>query len=498
MSNFNYQISEQNEEKQEQHLRNIDQFHFVADTTLYTTEHTAESTEENVLLTVDKRPIDLEQGNNMEFGDISDIGVNSNTSEKSYSSLPSLILDFDNPKVEEGVENNNFLNTKSDHQNIIVDEHINKENFHKQKENIKMSDEKGQQLNQIPCCSQCSICLEELINIDMNLENTEENEKKRTNTTCKNASNSAETVEVMVEQKTEVPKYNEEETENRGEVGKEKKNNNCLIESLPCRHRFHKRCLDEWKTRSGTCPNCREPIPGVVSPPDQNSSNNISFEFSIAFAVFSSNEPNINDPNQFRTLLNRSMEQYGIHTETNPSSSEQQEAHLPNDSALREQSQVSENINLISSLLNYFFYQSETQRTNEVNITINMENNNENINENNNENNVENDNNENNVENNNNENDVENNNNENNNVNEDNNASRSWRRIRFFEIPDSVRYNSSVNQQESAVTTDNSVEISDVFENQYDSEGDDHSGETTDSCSSIGTEALEIFPYLEE
>ncbi|KAL8595439.1 hypothetical protein ACOMHN_024138 [Nucella lapillus] len=29
------------------------------------------------------------------------------------------------------------------------------------------------------------------------------------------------------------------------------------LRSIPCRHHFHSRCLDEWLKRKATCPSCR-------------------------------------------------------------------------------------------------------------------------------------------------------------------------------------------------------------------------------------------------
>ena len=30
--------------------------------------------------------------------------------------------------------------------------------------------------------------------------------------------------------------------------------------TLKCSHKFHKRCINQWKNKSNTCPTCRRPI----------------------------------------------------------------------------------------------------------------------------------------------------------------------------------------------------------------------------------------------
>jgi hypothetical protein len=41
-----------------------------------------------------------------------------------------------------------------------------------------------------------------------------------------------------------------------------------VVKSLPCKHQFHSKCIDEWLHRSGTCPMCNQ---GVVEGANQGS-----------------------------------------------------------------------------------------------------------------------------------------------------------------------------------------------------------------------------------
>jgi hypothetical protein len=61
---------------------------------------------------------------------------------------------------------------------------------------------------------------------------------------------------------------NDGKDENNNHQGKD--NNNKIVRTLPCRHIYHSRCIDQWLKRSKFCPTCKRSVllpPLPLSPP---------------------------------------------------------------------------------------------------------------------------------------------------------------------------------------------------------------------------------------